>query len=126
MLVIIDDDITVGETLSDVFSEAYSAKFFQSPMEALKFIEAEPFFPQVCIVDYRMPEMDGGAVARRIKSLNKDLQIILISGFADFVIVQELLKQRDIDEFHRKPLDIQALKRSVEMRRKIFLKKSAI
>ncbi|MCS6989401.1 MAG: response regulator [Chloroherpetonaceae bacterium] len=126
MLVIIDDDAVAGESLSDVFSELYPVRFFQSPTEALKFIETEPFFPQVCIVDYRMPEMSGAFVARRIKQLNRDLQVIMISGFVDFEDVQELLKQRDVDEFHRKPLDVQALKKSVEFRRKLFLKRSAI
>lgn len=126
MLIVIDDDLIVGETISDFFSEIYPVKFCTSPKEAFDFIEREPFFAQVFIVDYRMPEMNGGQVARQIKSLNKDFQVILISGFTDFEDIQYLLRQRDIDEFHRKPVDYERLKKSVEFRRKIFLKKSAI
>ncbi|MGQ9804660.1 MAG: response regulator [Chlorobiales bacterium] len=126
MLIVIDDDPIVGETISDFFNDIYPVKFFTSPKEAFDFIEREPFFAEVFIVDYRMPETNGGVVARRIKSLNKDFQVILISGFADFEDVQSLLKHKDIDEFHRKPVDYERLKKSVELRRKIFLKKSAI
>ncbi len=126
MLIIIDDDAMVGEAIADYFNETYPVKWFTSPKEALAFAQAEPFFAQVFIVDYRMPEMNGGQVARAIKSLNKDFQVILISGFTDFEDIQMLLKQKDIDEFHRKPLDFAALKKSVEFRRKMFLKKSAI
>lgn len=126
MLIVIDDDLIAGETISDFFSEIYPVKFYTSPKETFDFIEREPFFPQVFIVDYRMPEMNGGQVARQIKSLNKDFQVILISGFTDFEDIQYLLRQRDIDEFHRKPVDYERLKKSVEFRRKIFLKKSAI
>ncbi len=126
MLVIIDDDAIVGETVSDFFEGIYEAKYFTSPKEALAFVEREPFFPQVFIVDYRMPQMNGGQVARAVKNINKDFQIILISGFTDFEDIQALLKEKDIDEFQRKPLDFDALKKSVEFRRKMFLKKSAI
>ncbi len=126
MLVIIDDDPMVGETLSDVFDGTYAVNSFTAPKKALAFVEAEPYVPQVFIVDYRMPEMNGGEVARIIKNLNKNFQVILISGFGDFEEIQDLLKSRDIDEFHRKPLDMEALKKSVEFRRKIFLKKSAL
>jgi len=125
MLIVIDDDEIIGEAICEHFSELYPTKFFQSPKDALAFVETEPFFPQVFIIDYRMPEMSGGFVARQIKSLNKDYQVILISGFADFEEVRVLLEQKDIDEFHRKPLDFVSLKRSVESRRKMFLKKSA-
>ncbi len=126
MLVIIDDDPMVCETLSDVFDGTYAIKSFTSPRKALAFAEAEPYFPQVFIVDYRMPEMNGGKTAQRIKNLNRDFQVILISGFEDFEEIQNLLKARQIDEFHRKPLDMEALKKSVEFRRKMFLKKSAL
>jgi DNA-binding NtrC family response regulator len=126
MLVVIDDEQAVAETISDFFGEQYPTKCFSSPVEALTFIQSEPFFAQVFIVDYRMPEINGGEVARQIKAINKDFQVILISGFADFEDIQMMLRQRDIDEFHRKPLDFNTLKKSVEFRRKIFLKKSAI
>jgi len=126
MLVVIDDDPMVCETLSDVFEETYTVKYFTSPKKALAFVEAEPYFPQVFIVDYRMPEMNGGETARIIKNLNKNFQVILISGFTDFDDIQGLLKERQVDEFHRKPLDMETLKKSVEFRRKIFLKKSAL
>ncbi len=116
----------VCETLSDVFEERYLVKHFTSPRKALSYVELESYFPQVFIVDYRMPDMNGAEVARIIKNLNKNFQVILISGFTDFEDIQELLKEREIDEFHRKPLDMEALKKSVEFRRKIFLKKSAL
>lgn len=126
MLVVIDDDVMLGESILDYFSEIYSVKYFSSPKKALTFVQSEPFFPQVFVVDYRMPEMSGGQAARVIKSLNKNFQVILISGFTDFEDIQMLLKQKDIDEFLRKPLDFLILKKSVEFRRKIFLKKSAL
>ncbi len=126
MLVIIDDDPMVGETLIDSLEELYEVKFFECPKKAFEFVAAEPFFPQVFIVDYRMPETNGGIISRQIKTLNPNYQVILISGFTDFDDIQLFLKQRDIDEFHRKPLNMEALKKSVEFRRKMFLKKSAI
>lgn len=126
MLVIVDDDELLLESVIDYFQPIFNLKSFSSAKEALKFIEQNRFFPQVCLVDFRMPEMSGGILANRIKQIDETIQVILISGFTDFEQVQLLLKQKDIDEFQRKPIDFGILHKSIEFRRKLFLKKNAI
>jgi DNA-binding NtrC family response regulator len=126
MLVIVDDDGLVLESLADYFQTRFNLKTFLSPKTAIEFVEKERFFPQVCLLDFRMPEMNGGVLESRIKNIDESIQVILMSGFSDFDQVQLLLKQKSIDEFQRKPLDFHVLHRSIEFRRKLFLKKNAI
>jgi CheY-like chemotaxis protein len=49
--------------------------------EGLKLFESFPF--DVVVTDYRMPRMDGAQLIQRIRQLNPNARIILLSGFVD-------------------------------------------
>lgn len=48
--------------------------------------------PDVVTLDYRLPDMMGIEVLKKIKETNEDIQVILISGQEDIDVVVELLK----------------------------------
>lgn len=48
--------------------------------------------PDVITLDYRLPDMKGLEVLKKIKELNEEIQVILISGQDDIDVVVELLK----------------------------------
>ncbi len=48
--------------------------------------------PDVVTLDYRLPDMKGLEILKRIKQLNDDIQVILISEQNDIDVVVELLK----------------------------------
>jgi CheY-like chemotaxis protein len=49
--------------------------------DGLKLFEAAKF--DVVVTDYRMPRMDGGELIRRIRLLDPNARIILLSGFVE-------------------------------------------
>lgn len=49
--------------------------------EGLKLFEASSF--DVVVTDYRMPRMDGAELIRRIRQVNPNARIILLSGFIE-------------------------------------------
>ncbi len=53
--------------------------------------------PDVITLDYRLPDMKGLEVLKQIKSINEDIQVILISEQDDIGIVVELLKEGAYD-----------------------------
>jgi DNA-binding NtrC family response regulator len=48
--------------------------------------------PDAVTLDYRLPDMDGADVLKKIKEENPDIQVIIISGQEDIDVVVELLK----------------------------------
>ena len=53
--------------------------------------------PDVVTLDYRLPDMTGIEVLRRIKNINPDIQVIMISEQADINVVVDLLKEGAYD-----------------------------
>ncbi len=55
--------------------------------EGLKLFESADF--DVVVTDYRMPRMDGAELIRRIRKLNPNARIILLSGFVELLGLTE-------------------------------------
>ena len=66
--------------------------------------------PDVLILDYKLPDVNGNVVCRTIRAnpVFQHMKIILISGVADPDEVQELLAA-GADDFIRKPFKIDAV-----------------
>ncbi len=81
--------------------------------------------PDVVLLDVRMPGMDGVEVLRHIKEINRDAEVIIISGHGDMDMAIECLRM-EASNFLAKPVSEEilslSLKRSLEkvaLRRKV-------
>jgi CheY-like chemotaxis protein len=59
----------------------YGVSVARNGEEGLKLFESASF--DVVVTDYRMPRMDGAELIQRIRKLNPNARIILLSGFVD-------------------------------------------
>ena len=73
-------------------------------------IVTEQFRPAVLLLDFKLPDINGNAVCRTIRSNPnyEHMKIIVISGVADPDEVADL-HAAGADEFIRKPFDINAV-----------------
>ena len=85
-VLIVDDEIAIcmGLTkLIDWTSYGFEASGYAlNGLEALEKIKLDRY--DVIVTDVRMPEIDGIELIRKIKDLEYDCKIIIISGYKDF------------------------------------------
>jgi DNA-binding NtrC family response regulator len=81
-ILIVDDDKGICELLSSVVErEGFKALVAGDGEMALKMIRSED--PDLLLLDIIMPGMDGMEVLRQAKDLDRELPVVLITGYAD-------------------------------------------
>ena len=106
-VLIVDDDVEIVELMVDVLSRdgRFDLQTAGSGYEAG--LKTEQFRPDVIILDYMLPDVNGNIVCQTIKS-NPDfesIRIIIVSGVANPEEVQDLLNA-GATEFIKKPFNI--------------------
>jgi DNA-binding NtrC family response regulator len=74
---------------------------FSSPVEALA--RAANCAYDLVVSDFRMPEMDGVAVLRRMRELQPDCARVILSGYTDLNGLIAAINEARIDRFVAKP-----------------------
>lgn len=91
-LLCIDDDfagLALRKTLLE--SAGYDVRVAGSGREGVRLVASHPF--DAVILDYDMPETDGGRVASAIKRIRHTLPVIMLSGAID--VPKKLLQSID-------------------------------
>ncbi|MFH1336287.1 MAG: response regulator [Candidatus Zixiibacteriota bacterium] len=79
-VLVVDDEKTVCNSCRKILTqEGYKVDFAFSGAEAIKKVKGDGF--DVVITDWKMPEMDGLEVARRIKKEKPNVVVIMITGY---------------------------------------------
>jgi DNA-binding NtrC family response regulator len=116
-VVCVDDDPYILQMLGFQLGKILDQKctlleYFTNPTEALLNIDqlvAEKIDIIFIIVDYQMPEMTGAQLIRSIKEKHPDLKCVMLSGQANPVSVDSLVKDNLLDSFISKPWDEEVL-----------------
>ncbi len=99
---ILDDDISVRESLEDLILHAgYQAETFSSAREFLNRSPAK--VPSCLLLDVNLPDLNGLEVQERIVTERTDMPIIFITGQGDIPMTVKAMKAGAI-EFLTKPL----------------------
>jgi two-component system nitrogen regulation response regulator NtrX len=112
-ILIVDDEPDIASTLSMLMTdEGYQVITASNGQEALKLFSSHPV--DVVISDIRMPIVDGLSLLRRIKALDPEAAIIMMTGFASVENAVSAMKENGAYDYLMKPLeDIDALVMSV-------------
>jgi DNA-binding response OmpR family regulator len=106
---------TLAEYLEDKGYEVFQATNGQDALRLLKEVR-----PHLMLLDIRMPEQDGIEILRRIRQIDNQIGVIMITAFHDVNIAQEALKLGACD-FVTKPVDLNYLDKSVKVKVKAML-----
>ncbi|MFH1119853.1 MAG: sigma-54 dependent transcriptional regulator [Bacteroidota bacterium] len=102
-ILIVDDEESVRDSLRLWFAEdGYRVACAEDAKKALSMLESESF--QIILADLKMPGMDGLEMLRRIKVLDKDSIVIVMTAFATVDTAVKALKDGAYD-YVTKPFD---------------------
>ncbi|MDN3434856.1 EAL domain-containing protein [Pseudoalteromonas sp. APC 3356] len=101
-ILLVDDELNVLKSLKRVLVRSgYDVMTASSGFEALEILAANQV--EIIITDFRMPEMSGADLLRQVKINWPDCVNLVLSGYADFKSVVELLNQGLVFRFLEKP-----------------------
>lgn len=102
-ILIVDDEASVRDSLYSWFIEdGYRVECAENAKIALEILESRNF--DIILADIKMPGMDGLEMHRRIKALNKDAIVIIMTAFASVDTAVRALKDGAYD-YVTKPFD---------------------
>jgi len=102
-ILIVDDELSVRDSLYNWFIEdGYIVDCAEDAKQALTAIETKNY--DIILADIKMPGMDGLEMHRRIKSLNKEAIVIIMTAFASVETAVQALKEGAYD-YVTKPFD---------------------
>lgn len=111
-ILVIDDDEDILNLFSDFLKkEGYGVTSFLDPLKALEEIHRRPQRYSIIITDVRMPGISGIELMRRIRKINHDIKMIIISAFE---LNGEDLRNIRYDNFIEKPVHMQYLAQTIE------------
>ncbi len=102
-ILVVDDEESVRDSLNLWFTEdGYRVACAEDAKKALSMLESETF--NIILADLKMPGMDGLEMLRRIKALDKDSIVIVMTAFASVDTAVKALKDGAYD-YVTKPFD---------------------
>jgi DNA-binding NtrC family response regulator len=102
-ILVVDDELVVRDSLEKWFTtEGYYARPVASAREALEAIQKEEF--DVVLIDIKMPGTDGMELQNRLREIDPELILIIMTGYASVETAVQALKRGAYD-YITKPFD---------------------
>ena len=110
-VLIVDDDNSVNTMLSaELTKRGYQTRTATGAEQALEIYRAGRF--DAVISDVRMPRMNGTELLEKIRALDQDIAVILVTGYADIDSAREAVRHGAFD-YVLKPFNLHVLAEGV-------------
>ncbi len=111
-LLIVDDDVTIRDTLYELFEKEHSCHLAETAEKALQFLETESY--DVVLTDISMPGMGGMELLGHVRQRQPTTPVIVISGISDQEYAQGIIKMGAFD-FLLKPFKVEKVEASIAL-----------
>ena len=106
-VLIVDDEELFARSIADILTmTGYAAEHVTNGEDAVMKCKGKSF--DVILMDIKLPGMNGVETYKKMKEVQSDVAVIMITGFAIETIIQEGLKEGAVGVMY-KPLDIDKL-----------------
>ena len=101
---IIDDEETLLISFKSFFSQkGYQVTTSTSGKEGLQKIKKKP--PDLVFLDLKLPDLNGLEVLEKIKSIDPEIAVIMMTGYTDSTLIKESLEAGVLKVLY-KPFDM--------------------
>ena len=110
-LLIVDDELSMRQFLTHLFQrEGHTVRVAENGRQAMTLLRDQP--ADVVISDVKMPDMGGIELLRAARELNSNIEVIMMTAFANETTAHEAFLLGAFDFVH-KPFDNELLKEKV-------------
>ncbi len=111
-ILIVDDQFGIRILLNEVFQkEGYHTFQAANGVQALELVTKET--PDLVLLDMKIPGMDGIEILKRMKKLNQDIRVIIMTAYGELDMIKESKDLGALTHF-AKPFDIDDLREAVK------------
>ncbi len=101
-ILVVDDELGVRESFRMILKDKYNLFIYSDGKDALEFVKKHRV--DVALLDIRMPKMNGIDVLKKIKGINPDIQVLMVTGHATLDTAVEAMRFGAFDYIY-KPFD---------------------
>ncbi|MFF2484214.1 response regulator [Paenibacillus sp. NPDC058071] len=110
-VLIVDDQNGIRVLLMEVFSsEGYDTFQASNGKLALEIVKTES--PDLVLLDMKIPGMDGLEILKHIKTINKEIKVIMMTAYGELDMIKEATDLGALMHF-TKPFDIDEMRMAV-------------
>ncbi|BDG49139.1 MULTISPECIES: response regulator [Parageobacillus] len=111
-ILIVDDQYGIRILLNEVFQkEGYTTYQAANGMQALEIVQKHR--PDLVLLDMKIPGMDGIEILKRLKEIDRDIKVIIMTAYGELDMIQETKELGAMMHF-AKPFDIDDLRAAVK------------
>jgi response regulator RpfG family c-di-GMP phosphodiesterase len=122
-ILLLDDDLDMLDSLKNIIERTgYKCFITNNDEEAINRINSANPRIDILIVDYLMIGVTGIDVVNKVRRFNRDLYIILLTGFVNNMPWNCAIKQFDIDSYAEKDVNFKDLLLKIEIAVKSIIK----
>jgi two-component system, response regulator, stage 0 sporulation protein F len=110
-VLIVDDQFGIRILLNEVFQkEGYNTFQAANGIQALDIVKKHS--PDLVLLDMKIPGMDGIEILKRMKVIDPDIRVIIMTAYGELDMIQEAKDLGAITHF-AKPFDIDDIRAAV-------------
>ncbi|MCK5185852.1 MAG: response regulator, partial [Deltaproteobacteria bacterium] len=105
-ILVVDDDLGPRESMRMILKNTHNVFMADNGESALRVIEEKPI--DLVTLDLKMPGMPGMDVLKEIKRINKNVEVIIVTGYGTLNTATEAMKH-GVNSYITKPYNIEEI-----------------
>jgi two-component system response regulator (stage 0 sporulation protein F) len=107
-ILVVDDNSGVRQLLCELLkNEGYNVEAVENGLDALESVKKNT--PDLIILDLKMPKMNGLTTLKRLKEIDPEIPIIMMTAFSDLDTVRSAKEENLVRHYIGKPFDLKEM-----------------